>query len=333
MKKVLFICKKNDGYGMGKHSGLFNSTRFVAEALVANAIKAEVVEVNDNNDIDREVTKSKPNIVVIEALWVVPEKFKQLKKIHPKVRWFVHLHSNIPFLALEGIAVDWCKKYEKLGIGVIVNSDRAKEGLEVFLKSPILLHNVYIGHQHKPKAKKKDGLINVGCFGAVRPMKNQLSQALAAIKFAQENKLHLRFHINATRSEGGDPVLKNLRELFRDLIFAELIEVPWLAHVDFLKYLKGIDIGLQVSLSETFNIVAADCVSVGLPVVTSDEISWVNSSCYARTDSVDDIAKHMDVVYGSAYLVKMNQWNLRRFSGKSAKEWVNFVKSVKVSHE
>lgn len=88
-RRVLFICKKNNNYGFvsysKKNSGLFNSTRFIVEALVARGIDAGIVEVTDNNDIDREVTQFKADIVVIEALWVVPEKFLVLQKLHTNV--------------------------------------------------------------------------------------------------------------------------------------------------------------------------------------------------------------------------------------------------------
>src|SRR5712671_1819959 len=118
-KKVLFVCKKNEGSGgysvMGKRSGLFNSTRFVAEALVEHGVDAKVVEVVDNNCIDREAFAFKPDIVIIEALWVVPSKFAVLRRLHPGVKWFVHLHSNAPFLALEGVAIEWITEYSRLG--------------------------------------------------------------------------------------------------------------------------------------------------------------------------------------------------------------------------
>src|ERR1700733_12166807 len=113
MKKILFLCKINECYGFQqysysrKSSGLFNSTQFVSSALNAAGFNSKVVDVIDNNDIDREVSLFKPDIVVIEALWVVPSKFDVLKKLHPNVHWFVHLHSHIPFLSIEGIAIEW----------------------------------------------------------------------------------------------------------------------------------------------------------------------------------------------------------------------------------
>src|SRR5258708_6598119 len=118
--RTLFICKKNHLYGFSqyckKNSGLFNSTRFIVEALELCGHPAKIVEVTDNNDIDREISefyshnchgRRKDMNVVIEALWVVPEKFDVLKQLHPRVSWWIHLHSNMPFLANEGNSISW----------------------------------------------------------------------------------------------------------------------------------------------------------------------------------------------------------------------------------
>jgi hypothetical protein len=69
------------------------------------------VQVTDNNDIDREVTEYKPTHVIIEALWVIPEKFHVLRKLHPSVTWIARVHSELPFLANEGVAIDWMCNY------------------------------------------------------------------------------------------------------------------------------------------------------------------------------------------------------------------------------
>ncbi len=325
---VLFICKKNSGYGAaynGRRSGLFNSTRFIAEGLTDAGVPAEVIEVNDNNDIDRAVTQRRPSLVIIEALWVVPEKFDVLKRRHPKVRWAVHLHSNAPFLALEGVAVKWCRGYERRGITIIVNSPQALEAVRVFVPEAVLLLNAYRGNFEHPHGKPIDDTVRVGCFGAIRPMKNQLAQALAAIQFAHEEDSDLEFFINATRSEGGDPVLTNIRDLFKGRPFDDLVEVPWLPHDRFLDLLATMDICLQVSLSETFNIVTADCVAMGLPVITSSEVAWVDAECHAPTDSVDTIARRMAGVFGHKRLVLNNQRRLQRASAEAIREWARFA--------
>ena len=100
MTRILFVLKKREDFQQNPLStGLFNSANFVNEMLVRNGIESEIVVVDDNNGIDRQVAKFRPDIVIIEAVWVVPEKFAVLQRLHPKVQWVVRIHSDIPFMS------------------------------------------------------------------------------------------------------------------------------------------------------------------------------------------------------------------------------------------
>lgn len=108
--RLLFIIKKKQSYGStSQPSGLANNTIFTTDYLSHHRhdVVAKTVYVDDNNDIDREVTAFKPQFVFIEALWVVPDKFHILQELHPTVKWVVRIHSKIPFLSIEGMAIDW----------------------------------------------------------------------------------------------------------------------------------------------------------------------------------------------------------------------------------
>lgn len=334
MKKVLFICKKNqaytgrDSYGPNAYtrrsSGLFNSTSFVAQA-----VNGVVVEVVDNNDIDREVSKHKPDYVVIEALWVVPSKFTVLKKLHPTVSWFVHLHSNMPFLALEGVAIEWLYDYLlDHDVKIIVNCKQAQASLMAISMKSVYLPNIYPPHttrkhdtSHECCTLSHEREIHVACFGAIRPMKNQLIQAMAAVEFARKRNKVLFFHINGSRVEtNGENILKNLRALFKTQV-GVLVEHDWKNHQEFLTTLAMMDIGMQVSLSETFNIVSADMVSVGLPVVVSKEIGWTTCLSQADSASVQDIVKKMERAYKWGFITKINQLLLKRDSKIATRLW------------
>jgi hypothetical protein len=85
MPRVLFICKQRPA-SYGASYGLLNSCRFLCNALHKMGVEAKLVEVLDNNSIDREVSQYKPTHVFIEALWVVPEKFDVLIPLHPHVK-------------------------------------------------------------------------------------------------------------------------------------------------------------------------------------------------------------------------------------------------------
>jgi glycosyltransferase involved in cell wall biosynthesis len=142
-----------------------------------------------------------------------------------------------------------------------------------------------------PRPQVEPHWINVGCFGAIRPLKNHLTQAIAAMVFADNLRHRLRFHANATRIEGrGEPILHNLQALFAHSRH-ELVEHDWLDHDAFLDLLGGgVDVALQVSFSETFNIVSADAVACGVPVIASPAVPWLGAYAMANPDDAGSIS-------------------------------------------
>jgi hypothetical protein len=340
MIDVLFICKKRqlvDGepgcYAVNTASGLRNSVSFVAGMLRSMGVKTVAVDVHDNNCIDREVTKWRPKQVIIEALWVVPEKFHILKRLHPTVTWTVRLHSETPFLANEGMAMRWIGEYLRRGVQVSANSDRLlKELRETFWEhEDMILYqpNFYpINDEPIKRWEPSRGILNISCFGAVRPLKNHLMQALAAIKFARQKGRYLAFHINAGRYEGkGEPVRHNLQGLFDHMPDAQLVEWQWMPHEAFKQVAGSMDLGMQVSFTETFNIVTADQVDAGVPVVTSPEVRWVNTLFHADPTSYESMVRAMNrawaLRWGAAQF--LNLAGLESSNRATRKAWHDWV--------
>lgn len=329
--RVLFILKKRNTSHSNYSSissGLLNSAKFVNDMLNKNGIQSYLTEVIDNNCIDREVTKYKPTHVIIEALWVVPSKFEVLTKLHPNVKWIVRLHSDISFLSNEGIAIEWIYEYLKYpNVSISSNDLDTKEALsDVTNSSFIYLPNYYpVGFFQSKKKKTCKKTLNVGCFGAVRPLKNQLVQAVTAINYADMNGKKLRFHINGSRIEGkGEPVLKNIRQLFENNPKHELVEHEWLEHVDFVQLVESMDLGMQVSFTETFNIVTADFVNNNIPVVVSDEISWVSSLFQSNPGESRSILNKMHTAIKFSELKFLNKIGLWLYSFKSQRIWTKY---------
>lgn len=315
-------------------SGLNNSVRFIVDMLNADGVEAKMVHVIDNNFIDREVKAYRPTHVIIEAYWVVPEKFDVLKKLHPSVTWIVRDHSKSEFLSNEGIAFGWTLDYLARGVEIAANSPQAVTDMrnlaiaagyprelvtylpnyypldwtarnEAYTRNafglpnwdlgaiPALLEKLFSSDRAVDYQPNR-AVINIGCFGAIRPLKNTMNQALAAIHFAHKHDFLLRFHINGNRVEGnGQPIKKNLHEVFDRLAPAgfELVAHSWLDHDKFLVLAAQMDIMSQVAFSETFNIVGADAVAVDVPVIGSNEIPWLPTAQCANPNDVDDIVE------------------------------------------
>lgn len=347
MTSVLFICRLGEDYRITeygyfrKFSGLFNSARLVDEMINENGIKSTIEIARDNNDIDRLVTQHKPTICVIEAYWVVPEKFEILSKLHPNVTWVIRIHSEVPFWATEGVAMDWTLRYlDYPNVMLAPNAERLYKDMKIALSVKydadeidnrvVYLPNYYPAYdRNRCNRPHVSDIVNVGCFGAIRPLKNQLIQAIAAIEYANWNDLTLRFHINGNRVEGsGEPVLKNLEKLFEHSDRHQLIKHPWQPHDNFLNILTEIDIGLQVSFTESFNIVAADMVTMGVPVVTSPEISWVSKLFHADPTNSSSIAHAMCRAKTCGRLgVGYNRFLLDKFSDRSVHRWMRFLRT------
>lgn len=350
--KVLFILKHRESssgpiegsYENGTEfsSGLWNSARFVFQMLQGEGIHTKIVQVIDNNCIDREVHIYRPTHVVIEALWVVPEKFGILQALHPDVKWIIRGHSELPFLAGEGIAIDWlCRYVQYKNVYLAFNSKRATHDIRNLIaevrpewsaselaERVLYLPNYYPHHERFRPDRQDNGYLDVACFGAIRPLKNQLIQAMAAIEYAKIVGKLLRFHINGTRPEqGGNENLKNLRALFRHTRHI-LVEHPWMDHTQFRQLLTTMDIGLQVSFTETFNIVSADMVCAGLPIVVSNEVTWVNQWCKADPNSREDITDKMIKVMDwrlRAALKILNMRNLKSTCNMARVKWLHWL--------
>lgn len=337
MPKVLFIVKQRQTeYGVSY--GLLNSCRFLCNAFAKLGVESKVVAVVDNNAIDREVHNYKPTHVFIEALWVVPEKFEVLIPLHPTVKWFVRLHSNTPFLSGEGIAMQWINGYEmerrKLKhIQLAPNSLKLIEDLEMSRGvCSAYAPNIYCPDEcdavkyTKVPINKSENILNVGCFGAIRPMKNHLLQAMAAIAFAEEIGKTLHFHVNGRCEQNGEPIYRNLVNLFAGT-HHQIINHPWVEHQEFLGLVREMDMGLQVSFSETFNIVAADMAVNNIPVIGSDEIEWLCPLYQCKTTDIKNIVRHMRWAYYGRYLnlQALNKVGLHLYNYRSHRAWFKLL--------
>ena len=345
--KVLFILKRREDYNPIKHSpkglstGLFNSANFMNEMLNDSGIESVIEVALDNNDIDRLVSRHKPTHVIIEALWVVPSKFSVLTKLHPKVKWIIRLHSEMPFMAGEGMAMDWLGDYFDFDNVIIgVNAPRMFKEVKTYLgsKNPkksidskiIYLPNYYPQEYKTKEFEYEKYWVDVGCFGAVRPLKNHMLQAVAALAFANKLKKQLRFHKNRGRVEmQGSPALHNLMGFFQHLADRghQMIGHEWTPREQFLKTCASMDIGLQCNFSETFNIVSADLISQGVPVVGSREIPWASRFFNANPTESAEIADMMLRAYNFPNEnVWLNQHNLTKYTNKTRKIWVKYFK-------
>lgn len=335
MTSILFICKTRISYG--NSYGLLNSAGFVSAYLNSIGIESKVIHAFDANEVDRLLVEHNPRIVIIEALWITPDKLREIMSLkrHQNRVFIIRIHSRLTFLANEGIAFKWLLGYRELKLRNLViapnNNELAQDLRYTYKLQTVYLPNIYF--PPKDEINEKDNtdkdLIKIGCFGSVRPMKNHLAQAVAAVKFAKNADKKLEFHINATRMEQqGDQVLHNIQYYFQGLESKyQLIEHDWLSHAEFVQLVRQMDIGMQVSLTETFNIVAADFVYNKVPLIGSPQIEWLPKR-FQVTDpnSTTEIVKKLEYAWGifGTLLRSSSNRSLNKYNSNSKQIWDSY---------
>lgn len=311
---ILFINKNRENIftdEVGEHqakkqlsSGLNNSVNFINDELNKNEIKSAHAHAIDSNYIDKLVHTYNPKIVIIEGLWAMPAKFLELCRLHPNIKWIIRFHSDLPFIASEGIFSLWFFQYLNIkNMWVGVNSTKMYSSLKHIVPQNKLLYlpNYYPidDYNELPKLFNFNrNYINIGCFGAIRNLKNQFLQAFAAIEFAEKRGLSLNFHMNMTRIEdNSNSVEKNIRHLFKHNKKHNLISHTWMDHDKFLDVVANMDMGLQVSFAETFNIVAADCVNRNVPSIVSNEIYWADDRFKVHPTDYELLIERMNFIW------------------------------------
>ena len=272
--KILFILK--DRFYNKSHSksyGLINSSKQVAAYLESLGHECKIVQVIDSNCIDKEVYEYKPNMVIIEALWVSGNKMKELIQIprYKHIKWVIRVHSDIGFLSAETFGLKYINDYinlKKENLFVSCNNLEFNHYLSLTLQYPFVYLPNIIEIEFRKHYEEYKNYIDIGCFGSLRILKNQCYQAMCAIAAADELEKILKFHITVDvniddKNEILNPVLKNLEELFENSPH-ELVKHYWLENDEFHHLIKKMDIGLQLSYTESFNIVSADFVNMGV---------------------------------------------------------------------
>jgi len=291
-------------------SGVHNSSKFIVGMLRDQGFIVDIITITDDAEIHEHIKKYDTSLIIFEAFWISIASLDYLTKTYPDKKWIIRNHSNLPFLSQEGGTIELILKYLKRDNVYIASISKRAFDDTIKLCSAmgqpnfkvLYLPTYYSVDNHNTLRSNKNDKFNVGCFGAIRPFKNHLTQAVAAIKYAHTHNKILKFHINTNRVEDmGWGILENLRGLFSNLDITRyrLVEHGWLNHDDFLKLVSTMDIGLQVSFTETFNIVAADFVSQGIPIVVSKQIDWLPKNFVADPTDANSIYFKMESLLNS----------------------------------
>jgi glycosyltransferase involved in cell wall biosynthesis len=287
------------------HVGLGVNARQTEHVLKREGYSVGIYGVPGPNDILKTMQglTDVPTHVVIEAIWVEIPTLKTLLAAFPNTKFVVRCHSQVGFLQVEPPAVKILREMITLqrhvpNFQVCANNKRLRHFLdEVYPAHVLFLPNLYdLSQTHKHTRDPRT--LRIASFGALRLLKNHMTAAAAALLVAKQEGIDqnggtLEFWINVNRQEnaGAQGILTAIRNLYADIPWATLVEHPWEDWDAFRRTMKKIDLYLQASYTETFNITVADAIASGIPAVVSDAIDWAPAGWAAEADSAQDMAK------------------------------------------
>jgi len=310
----------------------FTTARF----LQMHGIDTHVFPVRHNVDIVNAIDKynetheHRLTHVVISAPWLTLFEVKALIKHFHDIQFVILSHSNVGFLQADPCGVELLRKYSELSethsnIHVGGNCTKFVEWFRAaYNENCIFLPNIYPAPEVKSKVWDGESTIKIGAFGAIRPEKNFMTAAAGALAIHSK----LKFPVEVHMSTGGDgcksSTLPAIEQMLKGVKGVKLHRHHWQTWNHFIKLIESMDLLIQVSYTESFNMVTADGISVGVPSVVSPVIYWAPDSWKADPDDALDVAKvgiklltHNQKYVGSNALKQHNE--------KSIKHWLAYL--------
>ena len=285
------------------HIGLGVAALKNAEYLNARGYDATVVAAKHNIDVVEAIREHGFTHVIISAPWLSSLDVDSMVRHFKDVKFGIIAHSNIGFLQADPGALLLLRKYALISKEVpnlFIGGNSfifANWFSEVYGTERLVLPNLYEVEEREIFHNQCDEVIRIGSFGAIRPQKNVMTAAAAAMLLAEQTGRPVEFNVSTGREDGGGGVILNaIRQMMTQIPGIELVERHWSNWMEFKRTIRHMDILFQMSYTESFNMVTADGVSEGVPSVTSDAIVWVPDNWKAQADnvySVVEIAKHM----------------------------------------
>ncbi len=282
------------------HIGLGVAAINTAKVLQRAGMPAEVWPVVSAADLRKRLTAHPSSQVIISAPWIPTMDMYALANDFPYTQFAVTCHSNVGFLQADRNGVKLVRELMDMemstsNVHLAGNSRRFCQWINQAFGVPCAyLPNLYYLPFDAPRARTPfcSGTLRIGAFGATRPLKNLMSAAGAALEIARVVRAPLEFWISAGRTEGGgDGVLAAVKEMLNGLPHVTLCLNGWQTWPEFRKTVANMNLLLQPSYTESFNMVTADGVAEGLASVVSSAIDWAPEDWKAEVDDVPEISR------------------------------------------
>jgi glycosyltransferase involved in cell wall biosynthesis len=254
-------------------TGLSHNAAECAALLTAHGIEAAPVRLDEIGVWDDWLIREQPEAVVLAATCLRYDDLNTLSKKFPRVLWVQRIHSNMAWLfscvdecsnALRVIHLANCRKNVVYSVVDPCEAARWQSAGARVMGIP----NVWTAPiTDKPRTYTTDTeWLHLSAIFALRLLKHPAGHVLTAaiLDRVRPVKLHVQPHRTDCRA------YPDLLGRVANLLNVRMPLEPYRPHEAFVEWLAGtIDVGLQLSLTESFNYVTFEHLALGIPCVTS----------------------------------------------------------------
>ncbi len=316
------------------HIGLGVSALNTSKVLKRHGINVRALAINSIVDLEH-FLQHNPAVthVVISAAWIPVLDLGKLVIRYPDIEFAANIHSNVGFLQADSNGVELLRKYvhlqrELLNFRVSGNNQEFVDWVsEAYTTEALFLPNLYnldstvAGN----KALYNGSPLRIGAFGACRPLKNFLTAAAAAISISKEFRVPVDFWMNGGRPDGGSTIERAIRKLIEGQHGVTLHILNWAAWPEFLDFIETLHLMMQISYTESMNLVTCDGLARGVPSVVSSAIKWAPERWVAKSDDALDVARVGRSLITDPHSVRDGVMSLERWNQAGLYKWVDFL--------
>jgi hypothetical protein len=280
------------------HRGLGVSSQLTANFLIGQGYRVEILPTDGHGLIESKITAT-PSLthVVVMAPWLDPVKAAEWCAKWPQIHFAITCHSNLAFLGADQLAAKLLPQYCALSRSVhnFLMAGNATSFVQfagtAYRTAVVALPNLYTVNMKvwRPRPLYRGGALDICMPGAIRQLKNYPTGAGAVLLLRHMMGVPIRLHMNTGRLEGGNNVV--VKGMIDEDPHVTLVDVPWLEWPEFTRLLGGMNLLLQPSLTESYNIVFADAIGQGVAGAVSPAIKWAPASWKADPDDPADLAR------------------------------------------
>lgn len=336
--KVLIVNKNPRVHNpLACHAGMGVTATNNRLYLNQKGVAADAFSVIDGYDLRNQLRSGNWNSVthlIMSAPFFDCGFLKQLCGEFSNIQFTTTIHSNAGFLGLDpwamGLLGELVQAEKTLSnFKLSVNSVKfAKVVNEIYKISCLTLPNLY-PHIEPVSVRKPNhnSIIKIGCFSALRSLKNMPTAAFAAAVFAAQSKKTVEFSIMSGRNEDpqAEKILTGIQRLYTGLDNIKLVQYPWVPWTEFRELVRTMDMLFMPSFTESFNNVCADAIGVGVPVVGSTAIDWLPKQCQANPDNAVNIADIAHSIYHDPLIIRDSVKALQSHNDKSFAMWNQWI--------